>query len=613
MALYPARLAVQTRQRRLTYAALNGLANRVARTILARRGEAEEAVALLLDLDDIVPAALFGALKAGKFWVALDRADPPPRIRHILDDSQASLLLTCTKHMDLASSLVAHREQIVNLDALDERAADTNLDRPGSPDAVAQLLYTSGSTGEPKGVVHNHRNMLHQAMYSTNTRRISADDRLVLFATYSHLGAPTATFRALLNGAALFPFDVREDGVAHLAPWLSREGITLYFSVPTVFRQLVATLHGGERFSAVRLVDLAGERVTRRDVESVRRYFPAHCVMINNFGSTEGLSYRQYRLTPETPLAGSTVPIGYAVADTEAFLIDESGAPVEPGGSGEIVIKSRYLALGYWRQPALTQSTFLPDPTGGPERLFRTGDVGRLRADGCMIHLGRTDSQVKIHGHRVDIFEIEAALLDCPGVRHAVVIAREDRRGDLRLVAYVVRSQSEPTAAHDVQEHLRQRLPLHLVPAVFIVLDALPVLPHGKVNYAALPLPDEGRPGHLGAVAAPRTPLETALLGIWTQVLRLDQVGIHDNFLALGGDSLKAIQVIARVLARLSVDLPVRALFETPTIAEMAIAITHHMAEHISPETLAAILSTLGERSEADGRQRSVEGIVLSG
>ena len=584
----------------------------MARAILARRGEAEEAVALLLDLDDIIPAALLGVLKAGKFWVALDHADPPPRICHVLDDSQASLLLTCAKHLDLASSLVPHRVQIVNLDALDEQAPDTNVDRPVSPDAVAQLLYTSGSTGEPKGVVHNHRNMLHQAMYSTNTRRISADDRLVLFSTYSHLGALTATFRALLNGAALLPFDVREEGVAHLASWLIREKITLYFSVATVFRQLVATLDGTERFSTIRLVDLTGERVTRRDVESVRRYFPAHCVMVNNFGSTEALSYRQYRLTPETDLAGNTVPIGYAVADTEAFLIDEDGAPVEPGGAGEIVIKSRYLALGYWRQPALTQASFLSDPTGGPERLFRTGDLGRILADGCMIHLGRKDSQVKIHGYRVDISEIEAALLDCPRVRQAVVTAREDRTGDLRLVAYLVLSQPWPTAARDIQERVRQTLPLYMVPAVFTFLDGLPVLPHGKVDYAALPLPDDGRPEHRGPVVAPRTPLETTLVGIWTRVLGLDQVGIHDNFLALGGDSLKAMQVIVRVLATWSIDLPVRVLLEAPTIAEMAIAITQHVAQQVSPEKLASLLSALEGRSEADGRGQSVEGMAPS-
>ena len=276
----------------------------------------------------------------------------------------------------------------------------------------------------------------------------------------------------------------------------------------------------------------------------------------------------------------------------EILLLDEDGQAVRPDDIGEIAIRSRYLSPGYWRRPDLTAAAFRSDPAGGPERIYRTGDLGRRLPDGCLVHLGRKDFQVKIRGFRVEVAEVEGALLSLPTVQEAVVVAREDRPGDRRLVAYLVPTARPAPTVTALRQALAASVPDYMVPAAYVMLDALPKTPGGKVDRRALPPPGRTRPALDQPLVAPRTPVEATVGAIWQEVLGLDEVGMHDNFFDLGGHSLAASQVIARVTETFHVDLPVRVLFEAPTVNGLALAVVQGLMQNVGADEIARLLPT---------------------
>lgn len=581
---YPTRIAIKTGPNILTYDALNRRANQLAHTILEQQPVSNNPVALLLDHGAPAITALLSVLKTGRSYVPLDPMAPQARLKRLLDETQVRLMITDNKYADLAATLVPSGCRVLNTDYIGTTVADENLGLAIAADALAYILYTSGSTGQPKGVMQNHRNVLHSLMKYTNGSHICADDRLSLLFSVNYSAAVTNIFGALLNGAALFPFDLKEVGLRDLVDWLIREEITVYHSVTTVFRYLLDVLTGEEAFPKLRLIELTGEPVSPRDVEGFKRHFSQPCLLHNRMAATEMSLIRQYFIDQKTLITGGTVPVGYAVADTEILLLDEEGEAVGVNQIGEIVIKSPYLALGYWRKPDLTQAAFMPDPAGGSMRLYRTGDLGRLRPDGCLEHLGRKDTQVKIRGHRVETSEVETVLREHPAVKEIAVLAREDSRGDKSLVAYVVPARQPAPTVGELRSVVQVKLPDYMVPSAFVLLEVLPLLPNGKVDRQALPMPDQARPELDRAFIAPRTPLEEVLAGIWMQVLGLAQVGIHDNFLELGGHSLSATQVVSRIRTALQLDLPLRTLFEAPTVAGLASFIAQGQ-ERVSVQT----------------------------
>jgi len=299
-----------------------------------------------------------------------------------------------------------------------------------------------------------------------------------------------------------------------------------------------------------------------------------------------------YFLDEHTPTAGHVLPVGYPAEDKEILLLDEDGAEVGGDAVGEIAVRSRFLSPGYWRRPDLTAAAFRPDPAGGPERIYRTGDLGRRLPDGCLIHLGRKDFQVKIRGFRVEVAEVEGALLSLPTVQEAVVVAREDRPGDRRLVAYLVPTARPAPTVSALRQALAATLPDYMVPAAFVALDTLPKTPGGKVDRRALPAPGRARPALDQPLVAPRTPVEATVGAIWQEVLGLDEIGLHDNFFDLGGHSLAASQVIARVTETCHVDLPLRMLFEAPTVNGLALAVVQGLMQNVDSDEIARLLPT---------------------
>ena len=375
------------------------------------------------------------------------------------------------------------------MDTIGEEVSPENLGFATSPDTIAYVLYTSGSTGKPKGVFQNHRNALHVIMKYTNSYHVCTEDRIALLRSFSTNGGVNHTLGALLNGAMLFPFNLKQSGVNELAQWLSQEEITLCAMSPSTFRHFAGIPRNKKAFPALRILNLSSEPVYRRDIELGREHFSSSCIFVNTLGATEASTLRQYFMDRETQIPSNNVPVGYSTQDTEVVLQDENGQEVGENQIGEIIVTSRYLSLGYWNNPDLTKTRFSASPDGEDKRCYRTGDLGYMLPDGCLIHLGRKDFQTKLRGYRIDIAEIEGALLEVNNVTEAAVMLREDRPGDQRLVAYVVPTGNPIPTTSTIRHALAETLPIYMIPSVFVILKALPLLPSGKVNRQALPTP----------------------------------------------------------------------------------------------------------------------------
>lgn len=595
---YPDKLAVKSRSHELTYDELNNTANRLARSILAKCGEEQEQIALLLDHDLPIVIAILGILKAGEVYVPLDPEYPRARIQYILEDSEASLIVTNNQNLTLAVELSGGARQILNIDELDTTIPDENLDFSISPDALVYILYTSGSTGQPKGVMDSHRNVLHYVLDRTNVCHFSVEDRIPLLLSCSFSGSVTPIFNALLNGAGLYLYGVREQGLSGVADWLMQEEITVFLGSQVV-RETMGTLKGNEALPRIRLIFWGAMPLYKKDVELYKRHFSNECVLVNALSATEAKSISLYFMDKQTQISDSVVPTGHAAEETEIILLDDEGNEVGVGHVGEIAVRSRYMSPGYWRRPELTESRFLTDPDGGPERTYLTGDLGRKLADGCLIHLGRKDFQVKVRGHRVEVLEVESALLDIDNIKETVVTLHEYQPGDQRLVGYFTPNQQPAPGVAMIRRALAAALPDYMVPSTFVMLDALPLTPNGKVDRSRLPEPGGARPELDSSYVAPRTPTEEKLAEIWAGVLCLDKVGIADSFLDLGGHSLLATQVISRVITDFEVELPLQSLFGAPTVADMGLAITQSQAEKAGQADVERMLADLETLSEA--------------
>ena len=575
---YPRRVAVKVGDRIVTYVELNELANRIGRAILGRSDEVTKPVGLLLDKDAPMLAAMLGALKTGRAYVPLDPAHPYVRIQRQLDDACAELLITDNRSLNLVRGLAHGATRLVNIDEDVSNLSADNIGLAVSCDAPCYIIYTSGSTGEPKGVVQNHRSVLHNIKWHTNSLQLGAHDRITLLASCAAGQAVTDIYAALLNGAALYPFDIRKDGFAGLKNLLINEEITVYHSSASVFSYFVDSLAGNEEFPKLRYIKLGGEPVSSKDVDSYKRRFPAGCRLVNTLSSTETGTVRQYVIDKNTKVVGNIVPVGYPVDDKQVLLLNEAGQKVGFDEVGEICIDSAFLSPGYWRQPDATATKFTLSLGDTERRIYHTGDLGRMDRQNCLTYLGRKDSRVKISGHTIEIAEVEAALRGVAGVADVAAAARENR-GEQRLVAYLVPKKGVELNPSALRKLLAEALPDHMIPSSFVTLDVLPRTPNGKVAREELPAPESSRPNLKVSFVAPRSPLEKTLAAIWTEVLGISELGVNDNFFDLGGNSLMAAQVLARLQKAIGSAVPMRTFFEDPTLAGVARAVVEHQAE----------------------------------
>jgi amino acid adenylation domain-containing protein len=614
---YPGHLAIKKRDHAVTYDSLNRMANRIARTILFHSGEQEQTVALLTKNDVLTFAAILGILKAGKIYVPLDSSLSVARAKFILKDTEARILLASNENASVADALISPDRSLINIDDLSPRCSDENLGLEIPPTTLAHVLYTSGSTGEPKGVADFHRNVLHHVMRVTNPSHICMHDRMALPRPPSSSGALLNAFSALLNGTSLFPLDIKDVGLAGLAHWLIDEKITFLHSGGTVFRHFAQLLTGHERFPDLRLIKLSSGMVSKSDVDLFKQYFP-DAILLHVLSSTETLTYRMHFIDKKTDILDSSLPVGYPVEDMDVLILDEAGKELGLNSVGEIAVRSAYLFQGYWKNPALTDATFLPNPEGGDRRIFRTGDLGRLRPDGCLECVGRKDFQLKIRGHSIQAEEVELALLKIPEIEQTAVVARPDNHGDDRLVAYIVPCPNQAVSINRLRDLLKATVPDYMIPSMFVVLGSLPLRPNGKVNRQTLPPPGRKRPKLSNPIAAPRTAPESIIAKIWSETLGIDEIGTDDNFFDLGGDSILASKIVATVTKTFSWGLSVREFFEAPTVArtsqilttkEPSPGLTDNVAqavlevESMSPEDISRVLRDERNRRHDEQKQ----------
>ncbi|MGZ9154639.1 MAG: AMP-binding protein, partial [Candidatus Binatia bacterium] len=387
--LNPNRVALKTKTLLLTYAELNRAANQVACAIVAQCGEEKKPVAVCLEHGAEVIITVLALWKAGMIYVPLDPALPHVRNKAILDATQARHVVSDTRHRDYLGQIQTNF-RLINIDEPAGTAASENIGGSIAPDDFAYILFTSGSTGQPKGVLQNHRNVLNQIKRETNGLHICADDRLILVRSCSAIGGIRIVLGALLNGAAVYPLDVAQVGHAELAAVLEREEITIYDSTPTTFRHFIPVLAKEQRLPHLRLIRLSSEPVHKQDVELYKKHFPRDCIFANSLGLTETAGTIRHNLIDhDTKITSDTVPVGYAVEEMEVLLLDDNGHEVGADEIGEIAVRSRYLSPGYWGNPELTQAKFIVAPDGGDKRLYLTGDLGQMLADGSLVHLGR--------------------------------------------------------------------------------------------------------------------------------------------------------------------------------------------------------------------------------
>jgi amino acid adenylation domain-containing protein len=509
---------------------------------------------------------LLGILKAGAAYVPMDATYPQQRIAFMLENSRAPVLLTVQR---LRDRVARSASEIICVDTAWDTVATVNAGNPDSgvgSDDLAYVIYTSGSTGTPKGVLAPHRACVNRFSWMWNRWPFTPADVCCQKTALSFVDSVWEIFGPLLQGVrnVIIPDEVREDP-SGLVDTLAANRITRIVLVPSLLRLLLDSVPDiGRRLPDLKFWVTSGEAITP---ELARRFAQAllGATFVNLYGSSEvAADVTSYVIRDSEPL--DRIPIGRPIANTRIYILDRDSNPVPIGAAGEIHVGGHAVARGYLHDPELTSKKFVLDPFGrDPEaRLYATGDHGRFLPDGNIELLGRVDDQVKIRGVRIELGEIEAALSAHPSIT-AAVIRVVGAGGDERLIGYVV-PRDGALSSSDLRRFVREKLPDYMVPSSFVLLDALPMTPNGKVDRLALPPPDPRAESEREYIPA-RTPTEKALAEIMAEVLGLDRVGVHDNFFELGGHSLLGIRVIARVRKIFRVELPLRRLFEEPTIA----------------------------------------------
>lgn len=544
-----------------TYADLDRQSNRIANRLIADFGDGLVPVAVASLQGAGAVAAILGTIKAGKIYVPLDFSEPDKAISAKLENASVQGILADAVHVGRAQEFAGPNCPVVGIGRAmaGDDASDPAI--PRNPNDPVYIFYTSGSTGTPKGVFDSHRNVLHNILRYTNTLKIGADDRLSLIQSPSFSGTVSTLFAAVLNGASLCPMDVRAAGVAALAGRIRADRMTMFHSVPSIFERLVAT---GERFPSLRVIRLEGDQTFSRHVDLFQENFAPPCVLVNGLGATETGLTRQYFIETDHAVAPGAVPIGFAAPDMETVLLGPDGAAVPAGGVGEIAIRSRYLACGYWRRPDLTAQAFLPCPNDPEMRIYRGGDLGRMDARGCLTHLGRTDFRIKLRGQWVDLEAIQEAIEARSDVAAAVVTTIGGKEPG--IAAYIVANGAPGSNAAAVRKALAADFPPYMVPQHVVFLEELPLDANGKIARKDLPPPAFSTE----PAEPPSGALETALAPCWCAALGRDTIGRHEDFFDLGGDSLQAIDLFLSVEKTLGRRLPRSVLLEAGTIAEMA-------------------------------------------
>ena len=598
--LTPNSLALIHQGRRLTYNELDRHSNQLANHLITLGVGPESLVGVLMDrsLESVI--ALLGILKAGGAYVPLDAAYPGERLAYMLRDSGAKVLVTKDRFM---ASLPEHNAHVVRIDTDWERIAQQSADDPAkrtNPQHGAYVIYTSGSTGQPKGVLGLHRGAVNRFNWMWTRYPFADGDVCCQKTSLSFVDGVWEVFGPLLRGVptVIFNDDVVKD-TDRFIDELARHGVTRLVLVPSLLRVILGARDVESKLAKLNYCVCSGEALPAELARTFQQRLP-HCILLNLYGSSEASADATYHEVAKEQ-DGSTISIGRPLSNVQVYILDDNLQPLPVGARGELYVGGDALARGYIQRPDLTAERFVPDAFGGRAggRLYRTGDIARLLANGDIEFLGRVDHQVKVRGYRIELEEIEAVLKEHAAVREAIVMAREDVPGDVRLIAYLVAEQSDD---RELREHLRRHLLDYMMPAAFVFVDALPLTPNGKVNRQALPAPQTSTaPQH--SFEPPRNTTEQEIADLWTEVLAVERVGIDDNFFELGGHSLLATQMISRVRMNFGIDLDLRKFFLSPTVRNLADLVEQNLFATADQTKLAGMLELLDDLQEDEAKK----------
>ena len=583
----PQSIAISSGDQQITYADLDRRSNQIAHYLIEAGVKRETIVALCLTRSVAAVVWSLGILKAGGAYLPLDPAYPQERLAFMLQDAQPRVLVT---RRELAAELSGGAWVTC---AIDGESAELEQQPASLPDVettqadLAYVIYTSGSTGQPKGVQVTRGNLSNLILWHQQAFAITAADRASHLAGLGFDAAVWEVWPYLAAGASLFlPDDCTRLAPERLRDWLVAKNITVSF-LPTALAERVMTLAWpGE--TALRILLTGAETLHR---------FPARDLpfqLVNNYGPTECTVVATSGAINPDQQKTSLPSIGRPISNTEIHILDENLMAVPTGAAGEVYIGGAGVARGYLNRPELTREKFIPNPFEPGSRLYRTGDLACLLENGELAYLGRIDDQIKILGYRIEPAEIVSVLDRHQGIQSSVVMARTDGGSEKHLVAYIVPNANLPLSAGELQSFLRQELPEHMIPVLFVQLESLPLTPNGKVDRAALPPPDTDNTLRDEEFVAPRSPIEKRLAEMLASLLGLDQVGITDNFFMLGGHSLLGTQLISHLRGAFGIELGLRTLFDAPTIEQLALEVEQLVmarVEAMSEEEVMRLLS----------------------
>ena len=569
----PDRIAIAGNGKSLTYRETEELARRIGHRIRVASHSNETPVAILMNHGPNAVTSIVGTVLYGHGYTPLDPNLPAGRLTQMVELAGSTQILADLANIDLARRVSGGKIKVQLFESIiaGPPAPAIHIPSIDPADTLAALLFTSGSTGEPKAVAFPQTHLMRGADHFRCTAELTPDDRVSLLTAFSYLPSTFCTFGPLLTGASVHPYNISARGMEGILGWLKKSRVSVLLTVPTVFRRASEKIVAPSEVASVRHVQLAGEALLTSDVKLFRTHFPSSANLFNDMGSTEAGCLARYRVDDNADLHSGVAPIGFPYNDTVVILKDEQGREVLPGEPGEMFVRARHIARGYWRRPELSKERFFRDPHDPEMWVFRTGDLAVQRPDGSLVAMGRKDDQVKINGVRIEPSEVQAVLTQIPGVREALVIAPKDEG---RLVAYVAGDRNVLNASA-LRAAAAAVLPMVMTPSAFVIMDEIPTTVTGKVDRNALPAPDPDSARFIDVATRGECDRSSNLFAssiavAFERILRVDDVSPDDDFFLLGGDSLNAVELMALIENNFNVRLPLSTMLEATTPRQIA-------------------------------------------
>ncbi len=561
---------IMTNRGTLTYSQHNHHANVIADKISPHFTQERFGVGLFMKDPLWIIPAMFGVMKTGLYFIPLDVTFPKKTLHQMFEISNIKYVLTDNANVHEAEKILKPGMTLVNLEELDYSREIPEPDVPFSPDDIVQILFTSGSTGMPKGAVEDYRYLVRSIVVKLDRGVYEKGDKSLQISTFTYSAPHSHTFAMLLVGGTLYYHSVKDEGLLAVPDIIRQEQITTTSATPTVFRSFVSMLSPSDTFPSIKKMSLGGEKKLLEDIKAIRRLFPNVETIGLGFASTETQMVSTHEFPIDHPFEDNAIPSGKPYKDIQLLIWDEEGNPLPDGEEGEIVVYGDALVRGYINNPELTNAQFIPDPDNPLGQYFKTGDLGKVLPDGQLLHLGRIDSMVKIKGVRIELETVENYILGYPGIIQVASRAIDDHNGGKKLVSYFVAADGLEIPVSDLRKFLAERLPPQHLPHFLIQLEKIPMTRNGKVSLTQLPMPLMVRPDLAYPFEPPADALEQSLVGIWEEQLGIAGIGVNDDFFDVGGDSLLGVVLVVAIEEKLGTELPVSVLLQAPTIRRQA-------------------------------------------